>query len=113
MLTLLITVVLGVFFAIFATQNTETIVINLGSYTISNVPTYLAALVPLLVGLLLAYFIYLIRDLSQNLTIGEQRERIRKLKEEIVQTRKDAHKFQVENVKLKKDHGVPNDQNSI
>ncbi len=113
MLTLLTTVVLGVIFAIFATQNTEGVAVNFGNYTLSNIPIYLVILVPLLIGLLLAYFIYVIRDLSQNLTIDEQKEKMQRLKKELAEVAKAAHKFQVENIKIKKENGEPTDPNSI
>lgn len=113
MLTLLITVVLGVAFAIFATQNTEPTTINLGDFALTSVPTYLVVLIPLTVGLILAYLLYLVKDLSQNLTIDEQKDKIRTLKKELAETTKTAHKLQVENVKMKQIKGGPKDENSI
>lgn len=56
MFTLLTTVVIGIFFAIFATQNTGSIAVNFGDYMLPNVPIYLAVLTPLLIGLLIGFF---------------------------------------------------------
>jgi uncharacterized integral membrane protein len=113
MLTLLCAVAVGTLFAIFGTQNTEGISLNFGQYTLNNVPTYLAVLTPLVLGLLIAYFIYLARHLSESLTINEQKDKIKKLTEELAETTKTAHKLQLENIKLKKDFGQPSDSNSI
>ena len=112
MLTLLTAVILGTVFAVFGTQNTGNILLNFGNYSLS-VATYLAVLTPLLVGLVLAYFIYIARHLSQSLTVNEQKDKIKSLTEELAETTKEAHKLQLENVKLKKDYGVPKDNNSI
>lgn len=113
MVTLLIAVTLGVIFAIFGTQNTGPITLNFGDYTLAGIPTYLAVLTPLLIGLFMALLFHFARDFSQKLVITEQKEGINKLKVEMAQTRKAAHKFQVENIKLKKDYGLPRDPNSI
>jgi uncharacterized integral membrane protein len=112
MLTLLVAVILGTVFAVFGTQNTGNLMLNFGSYSL-NVPTYLAVLTPLIAGLVFAYFIYLARNLSQSLTVNEQKDKIKKLTEELAETTKTAHKLQLENVKLKKDYNVPQDNNSI
>jgi uncharacterized integral membrane protein len=112
MITLLITVVLGIVFAVFATQNTGPITLNFGNYTIPT-PTYLAVLTPLLVGLLLGFFIYIFRSLSQSMTISENKEKIKNLKKEIAEVTKDAHKFEIENSKLKTENGSAEDADAI
>ncbi len=113
MLMLLITVVLGVFFAIFATQNTGSITLNFGDYILPNVPTYLAVLIPLLIGLLLGFFIYTFKSLSQNMTISEDKDRIKNLKKDLAEVAQRAHKLELENTKLKVESGRKNDENSI
>lgn len=113
MAVLLISVVLGVLFAFFATQNTGSVALNFLSYTLPNVPIYLAIIVPLLIGLVIAYFAHIAKDLSQNLTINEQKDDIKNLKKELVEVTKIAHKFQVENSHLKNENGSPTDPDSI
>ena len=113
MLTLLVAVMFGILSAIFATQNTGFVSLTFANYTIPRIPIYLAILVPLLIGLLLALVFHVAKDLSQNLTISEQKDKIKKLKIELAETTKTAHKFEVEKVKLKAENGEPEDENSL
>ncbi len=101
MLLLLTTVVLGTLFAVFATQNTGSTSLNFGSYTLTGIPNYLAILVPLLVGLLISSLVYIMRTLSSNMTIGEQKDEIEKLKKELTEVNKKAHQLELANAKLK------------
>lgn len=113
MVTLLTTVALGIFFAIFATQNTGPVSLNFAGYTLPNVPVYLAILVPLLVGLILAMLFHVFKDLSQSLTINEQKDENKNLKKDLAETTKSSHKFEVENAKIKNENGEPDDENAI
>jgi uncharacterized integral membrane protein len=113
MFALLVSVALGVLFAVFATQNTGPVSLNLGGHHIANIPLYLAVLVPLLIGLLMALFFHLIKDLSQSLTINEQKDQIKNLKKEVAEITKEAHKFQLESSKLKEKNGDAGDGDSI
>jgi len=113
MVTLLTAVVLGILFAIFATQNTGPVTLNFGNYIIPSIPVYLITLIPLLIGLLLALFFHLAKDLSQGLTINEQKDEIKKDKKDLAEITKSSHKFEVENAKIKTENGEPTDENSI
>ncbi len=109
----MISVALGVVFAIFSTQNTGPVTLNFGSYVLSNIPLYLAILVPLLGGLILALLLHIVRDLSQRLTISEQKDKIKNLKRELAEVTKEAHKFQLESTRLKSENGNSADEDSI
>jgi len=113
MLTLLVTVVLGILFAIFATQNTGFVTLNFGGYVIQDIPIYLVVLIPLLVGTLLSFFLHLAKDLSQSMTINEEKGRIANLKTQLAEVTKTVHKLEIENTKLKKETGKGKDENSI
>jgi uncharacterized integral membrane protein len=113
MATLLASVALGVLFALFATQNTSPVTLNFGGRTLANIPIYLAILIPLLTGLTLALLFHIVKGLSQNLTISEQKDQMKNLKKELAEVTKDAHKFQLENTKLKTENGNPEDEDSI
>jgi hypothetical protein len=104
---------LGVIFAIFATQNTGSVSLNFGDYVLNNIPTYLVVLTPLLIGLALALLFHIARDLSQKLTINEQKDDIRNLKKQLAEVTKIAHKYQLESTKLKSENGSPVDEDSI
>ena len=113
MLTLLVMVAAAIGYAIFATQNTTGIEINLGNYVIPNVPVYLVVLLPLLIGLLASYFIHVAYYLSLKLTIGEKEDELKKLREENADLTKEVHKLELENTKIKSKNGEPVDEDSI
>lgn len=114
MLTLVITVVLGLAFALFAVQNTQTVDLNFGSYYLPNVPLYLVALFPLLMGLLASLIIHTIKDLMSGITIDEEKKEIKRLTRENAELTKQAHKLELENTKLKAKNGEEEfDEDSI
>lgn len=105
MLVLVITAVLGTAFAVFATQNTQTVDLNFGKYFIPSTPLYLVVLVPLLLGLVLAYILHIMKILSHDMTIDEQKQEIKDLKSDLAEMTKKAHKLELENIKFKKENG--------
>lgn len=113
MLTLVVTVLLAITSAYFATQNTSLISLNFGGYILTNIPLYLAILIPLLLGLVLSFLFHLVKDLSSSLSLSEQKDRTKRLKKELDEVTKQAHKLEVENAKLKTQIGEPTDENSI
>ena len=113
MLVLIVAVTVGILFAFFATQNTQGIPLIFGNYRIEDIPIYLVMLVPLAVGILVALFIRIPKDLSQSLTASEHKDELKKLKAELAETTKKAHKFEIENAKLKTELGAPDDENSL
>ncbi len=113
MVTLFIAVTLGILFAAFAIQNTNPVTLNFGNYILPSMPTYLVVLIPLLIGLLLAFFLHINKDLSQRLTINEQKDEIKNFKKSLAEITKSAHQLEIENVKLKNENGTPEDENAI
>lgn len=113
MFTLLTTVFLGILFAIFATQNSGPVTLNFGNYILKEVPIYLVTLVPLLIGTLLTFFLHLAKDLSQRMTINEDKGRIKNLKIQLAEITKVAHKLELENTKFRNEVGKVKDENSI
>lgn len=113
MFTLFFTVALGIFFSIFATQNTGLISLNFVGYTIPNVPIYLAILVPVLITLTVGWFIQFIRSISTRMAGSNQKNKINDLKRELAEVTKDLHKMELENAKFKNELGEPQDENSI
>ena len=105
MLTLVITVALGLAFAFFATQNTGFVPIYLGKYYIPNVPLYLIAAIPLLTGLIISFLIHITRKFISTLTISEKGDEIKNLRRENTDLTKQIHKLELENTKLKAKNG--------
>lgn len=98
-------ILLGILFSVFATQNTSTIPIYFGDFTLPNVPIYAAILIPLLAGALLMFIFNILKDLSQNLTIREQVDKIKNYRRDLAEATKRAHKLELENVKMKSKNG--------
>jgi uncharacterized integral membrane protein len=69
MLALLITVIFGLGIGYFATQNITPITIQFGDYVLEGVPLFAVILGSLLVGLVMAYILYLARSVSSKVTI--------------------------------------------
>ena len=105
MIVLVVTVAVGILLAIFATQNTGSIDLNFGNYFLPNIPIYLVVLIPLLFGLLIAFLLHVLKLLSHDLTIDEQKKEIKSLKSDLNDITKQAHKLELENLKIKKDSG--------
>ena len=112
MLTLVVTAILAGAFALFATQNTAVVNVNFGNYML-QMPLFLVVIVPLILGLIASYFIYVAYSLSLKLTLNEQKDELKKLREENVNLTKDVHKFELENTKLKSKNGDSVDEDSI
>lgn len=112
-LTLLTTVILATFFAFFATQNTSGVSLNFAGYVLPNIPLYLVVLVSFLIGLVLAFFFHTIKDLSSSLAISGEKGKVKKLKEEVTEATKQAHKLELENTRLKAETGEKEDEDSI
>ncbi len=113
MITLIVTVMLGLGFALFATQNTGVVTLNFGHFYLPDIPIYLVTLIPLLIGLFAAFLIYVTRDISAEITTNKLGKENSKLKEENTDFVKQIHKLELENVKLKSKNGEKFDEDSI
>ncbi len=105
MLIVIITVVFGVAFAIFATQNTGLVSVQFGPYSLTNIPIYALVLATAATTLFVAGFLYVVKSLSSSLTISEKEDEIKKTKEEEAELTKEVHKLELENTKLKAELG--------
>jgi len=112
MLMLVITVVFGIIFAVFATQNPGSAPLYFGPYSFLNVPIYLIILIPLLIGLFISFLIHLLKSLTNSLTISEHQDEIKNLKKDLTEITKEAHQLELENTRLKAKTGEF-DENSI
>jgi len=113
MFLLFFTVALGIFFSVFATQNTGLISLNFVGFTIPNIPIYLAILVPVLITLLVGWFIQFIRSISSRMAGSGQTTKINELKKELAEITREHHKLELENTKFKTELGESEDDNSI
>lgn len=113
MAILVVTVSLGIAFAIFAIQNTTPTEVNLIILKIPAIPLFLVVLVPLLLGLLASFLIHMFTEISASMTIDENKREIKGTKQENAELAKRVHKLELENTKLKAKLGEEFDEDSF
>lgn len=113
MATLVVTVALGLAFAIFATQNTAPVEVNLILWQILSVPLFLVVLIPLLAGLLTSFLIHALSEISSSITLDENERELKGTKQENAELAKRVHKLELENTKLKAKAGEEFDEDSF
>lgn len=101
MVSLIILIVTGGFFAYFATQNTMRISVSMFHYTINNVPVYALVLAALLLGIFISFIISLFGSVSNFLTIFGKNSEIKKDEAQISALNKRVRELELENERLK------------
>lgn len=101
MAILLLTVVFGILFAFFATQNTSFVNIRFGQYLLTGMPIYLVVLMSLLVGLFIASIFSFFGWASSSLRIAGRDYRIRNDEKAISDLKENLQKLKEENEVLR------------
>lgn len=101
MLTLIITIIFGALFGLFAAQNNQTVTLYFGNYVLPDVPIYLLVLFSIGVSLSVAFVIHIMKDLSRSMTLKDLQTEISKLKKQTAELTKEVHQLELENTKLK------------
>ena len=101
MISLLILILSGAWFAYFATQNTQHVTINLFNYTFANVPLYAIVLGALLIGVFISWIISFFGSISNSLTISGKNSKINARNKEIEKLNARIHDLELENENLK------------
>ena len=104
---------LGLGFALFATQNTSVVEVNFGHFYIPDIPIYLVVLIPLVIGLFAAFLIYITKDISAEIITTKLEKEAKVAKAENTELVKRVHKLELENTKLKAKLGEDFDEDSI
>ncbi|MCL4339230.1 lipopolysaccharide assembly protein LapA domain-containing protein [Patescibacteria group bacterium] len=115
MIVLLVTIVFGLGFAYFATQNTLSVTIHISNFTFYGIPLYLVILGSLLVGIILATIIHIIDSLTNFLILRKKENTLKELKKTIAQLIKRVHQLELTSEKQKEENGdgETEDENSI
>ena len=100
MITLLFAVIFGLGFAIFATQNTSFVTVNLGNY-VWNIPLYFVMLGSLLVGLMVAWLFSLVDGVSSAWALHGKDSQIHKAEDALFSLEKRVNELQAENAQLR------------
>lgn len=109
MLALLLYIIFGLIFGYFATQNTATVAVNFGSYTLSSVPMYILILLSFGIGVLFATVFYLIKLFTLQRLINKKDKELMACEREITDLTKTSHKLELDNTRLKTKSGEETD----
>jgi uncharacterized membrane protein YciS (DUF1049 family) len=101
MLNLILLVVFALAFGYFSTQNTLTIPLALGPYTITAIPLYVVIGATLLLGLTFAWLISFLDSFTIKMTLRGKENEIKKNKTAIHEMTKKINELQIENANLK------------
>ncbi len=100
MLAFIFTVLFSVGIAYFATQNTSSLTLYLGSYAWSGIPIYLLVLGSLLAGLLFSLIFQILHNISSSLTLKKKENALKEERKANVELTKKIHQLELENTKL-------------
>jgi cell shape-determining protein MreC len=102
---IILTVILGLGIAFFATQNGGLISLYFGPYVLPNVSIYLAIVGALLLGLLLAWLFYLLRSFSSSMTLHNRENKLKEANRTIAHLTKSVHQLEIDNARLREKSG--------
>ncbi len=103
MLSLILLLILGSGLAYLALQNTAAVTVTLLNYTFPDAPLFSVILGSMLIGVLLAYIIYLANSISTALTMHGKDNKIKESENDLTSLTKKTHQLELENESLKKD----------
>jgi len=101
MLALVVAVIFGLGIGYFATQNITPITIQFADYVVEKVPLYVVILGSLLVGLFIAYLLYLARSVSSKLTMRGENDADRRVRRAIADLEERVDHLESESARLK------------
>ena len=81
--------------------NLELVTVNMGIYTIANIPLFYVIVGSILIGLILSYVLQLIRNITTYWEIRAKSKEIETGKQEILDLTKTVHQLEIANEKLK------------
>lgn len=101
MIILILTVLIGIGFAYFATQNTIGVPVQIGNNFYSSVPLYAIALGSLLLGLAISGILRMIDWAATGLTLRGKDNQIRQTESTVEQLNKKIKDLEMENSRLR------------
>jgi uncharacterized integral membrane protein len=101
MLLLIIAVALGLGIGYFATQNTTPVIIRIGEYVYQDVPLYLVIVGSILMGLLVAWILYVARSLSSTWTIYGKERAVKRANQTVQYLERRVEELETENARLR------------
>ena len=105
MLNLILLLLMGSALSYLSKFNLAPTTVDLGLYTLSDIPLFYVIVGSLLVGLVLSFLMQLLRNISNSFDIRSKKKEIKTSQEEILELTKRVHQLELENEKLK--HSAP------
>src|ERR1700690_53598 len=114
MIALVLFVIVGLLFALFATHNTSLVTVSFGQFVSYSIPLYVGLLFAFILGLAFSSLFYLLKSVTTNFQLRKNRMERKVTKNEIADLTKQIHKLELENERLKTQNGTDGrDTNSI
>ncbi|KKR70498.1 MAG: hypothetical protein UU12_C0020G0019 [Candidatus Woesebacteria bacterium GW2011_GWA2_40_7b] len=114
MLVLILFLIVGSVLVYISKFNFTPVTVNLGLYTFSNIPLFYVIAASVIFGLVISYFVYLVRLISTSFIIRGKNKEIKKEKDEVLELTKNVHKLELENEKQKNNtNPEPQDRNAL
>lgn len=101
MLELILLLVVGSGLVYISKFNFVPVSVNLGMYTISDIPLFYVIVGSLVIGLVLSYLVYLINAISASFVLKGKDKEIKKYKDEVLELTRRVHQLELENEKIK------------
>jgi uncharacterized integral membrane protein len=101
MLSILLSVCIGLGIGYFATQNTAPVTLQFGEFVLDNVPLYMVAVGSLLAGLLIAWIFSFGRTFSTTFTTFGRGRQVSKVDHNVAALERRVHDLEEDNAQLK------------
>lgn len=102
MLNIILLLVAGSALTYISKYNQEIVSINMGFYSMNEIPLFYVIVGSVLVGLVLSYIVQIIRNVSTYFEIRSKSKQIESDQEEILDLTKRVHQLELANEKLKR-----------
>ena len=101
MVALIVLLLLGLVFGVFAVQNTQHVTVSFFNVSIKDVPVYLVMIIPLITGLTVAWIISLVGTFSHFLAMRGKNSTINESKKNVAMLNARITELENENEELK------------
>jgi uncharacterized integral membrane protein len=114
MLVLILLLVIGSGLVYISKYNFTPVSVNLGVYTLSDIPLFYVIVGSIVIGLVLSYIAYLIHSISTSFTIRGKDKEIKRNKGEVLELTKSVHQLELENERQRNGVDIePHDLNAL
>lgn len=114
MLIIILFLIIGSSLVYISKFNFAPVTLNLGMYTVSDLPLFYVIVGSVLFGLVLSYLFYVVGAISTSLTLRGKNREIKVDKDEILELTKRIHQLELEKEKISQHSGSePKDENAL